>query len=843
MKETMDGAAKNAQKVAQHILPERPHHLSLSFDRRFSAPDGFWFPGASGPLQYMTYISAAQRGILMTRAAFEICDEAPPQMPTKVLAKGEVKKKLSLMDYQNRKKSVSPVENGGPAKTEVKTNGTLPAKPLPLSKDGIKKEDGIKREDTKVVEKPNGLRQWDTRPEKVRPETNGERYVEPMGRPQDASQTTDGSSRSRASQTNSHPETERRKRASDMDGNLSSQKRAKAEVSTTPADRPRPLKPGTPRGREAATDKLSRDTKTETLHPTINGLPLSSSERDRENTASPRSTIQVNGSRPRSDSGTSTPRKSETTARSALPQLLSPLRPSLFEGESERNVTLKKKPAGKVSKPEKEKLKKPLKIPALLSPTLPPVIEEILASKDRKQTAPKGASNQHSTQSSSDSSSGARKTIVAAPPVRVTLEEEKPARLSKIVTLKLKKANAKRAKELLSLPSRAAKDALKKERSTSVEAAPPVAKKRPRPADDVLPEPVASKRPKTTADSITTATTTTRPPRPTTPLKPAAPAMSRVTSSQSQSNTPAAATGLTPSNTDNRPPTRSEPLDPKTLAQAEAFKERHAESQRLGSKLKHARDDLCRERGPASNPADERRAMALHFEMVLAYMVAFHSLNQSRILERKVCDVAAWESLLPHLAELRIRVQGNKALKALAVQMHVLCLEQITNAFATLDPGAAAAFFNRWVKHNRSRATMWGEANAMCERVDDPRMKAVVGPWMTVSEAVGAVLGVMRRWAERDGVKWVPEVVVKSEKEREKEPARGEKEREKEPARGEKDREKDRDRDRDRDRDMRDRDRDRDRDRERERERDRDRDRDRDRERERPRQSLNGARY
>jgi hypothetical protein len=175
MKETMDGAAKNAQKVAQHILPERPHHLSLSFDRRFPAPDGFWFPGASGPLQYMTYISAAQRGILTTRAAFEICDEGPSQMPVKALAKGEVKKKLSLMDYHNRKKSASPVENGGPAKTEVKTNGALPPKPLPLPKDSIKKEEAMSREETKAAEKSNGSRQADTRPERARPETNGER--------------------------------------------------------------------------------------------------------------------------------------------------------------------------------------------------------------------------------------------------------------------------------------------------------------------------------------------------------------------------------------------------------------------------------------------------------------------------------------------------------------------------------------------------------------------------------------------------------------------------------------------------------------------------------------------
>ncbi|KAK4155227.1 hypothetical protein C8A00DRAFT_13719 [Chaetomidium leptoderma] len=779
----MDGAAKNAQKVAQRILPDRPHHLSLSFDRRYPESEGWWFTGASAPLQYMTYISAAQRGILTTRASFEICEELPPPMPTKVPAKGEAKKKLSLMDYQNRKKSASPVENGVPTKTDAKANGTVHAKPLPPKND-------IKKEDVKVVvEKSKAPRQADARLEKPRPEMNGERYVEQTDRLWHASQSTDmRPSRSKtSSQMSSRPDTESRKRAADPDGNPSPQKRPRAEVITAKSDQSRQLKPGTPReGREGTTDRPSRDTRTETLYPTANGLPPSSSYRDRENTSSPRSTIQVNGSRPRSDSGTSTPRKPEILTKSALPQLLSPLHPSLFEGETRKEV-IPKKQAGRVSKPEKEKAKKQLKIPALLSPTLPPIVEEFLALKDRTQQASKGVSSQASNPSS-DSSSGARKTIVAAPPGRAVEEDEKSTRPSKIVTLKFKKkAIAKRVKDLLSLPSKSAKDALRKERSMSVEAAPPPAKKRPRLADDAPQEATASKRAKATADAITA-----KPAGPTTPLKHAATAMSRVTSSQSQGqgNTPAATTGLTPGTSDNRPPTRSEPLDPKALAQAESFKERHAEYQRLGSKLKHARDDLYRERGTNMTAADDRRATALHFEMVLAYMVAFHSLNQARMLERKVYEISAWETLLPHLTELRGRVAGNRALKALAVQMHVLCLEQITNAFATLDSGAAANSFNRWTKHHRNRALMWAEANAMWDRVEDPRMRTAIGPWTMVDDAVGAALTVMRRWAEKDGVKWVPEVTVKSERDR-----------------------------------------------------DRERDRGRDRERERPRPSLNGSRY
>ncbi|KAK3304399.1 uncharacterized protein B0T15DRAFT_400579 [Chaetomium strumarium] len=771
----MDGAAKDAERIAKQYLPERPHHLSLFFDRRFPRPDGWSFLGPnhplqpSDPLQYTTYLSTVQRGILITRAAFEICDE-PPLMPTKVVAKGEVRKKLSLTDYHKRKKSESPVENGVSAKPDAKANGTVPNKPPP-PKGSTETGDG------RAVGKPHAPVQANTRPDRPRPDTNGD-------------------SRTKSPQTNPQPQTDSRKRPAEADGHPSPQKRAKGEGDAKNADQFRlPPKPGTPRGREGVTEKLLMGGRADTLHHPANGLAPPSSKRDRDNTASPKSTIQVNGSRPRSDSGTSTLRKWETVTKSALPELLSPLHPSLFAGPPGKEGKLKK-PLEKAPRPEKEKVgasppprttKKQLKIPRLLSPTLPTVVEEVLSQKAWSQSQPKGQGP--------DSSSGARKTIVAAPTVRVVAqdedEEEEPAKAKLVLTFKLKKANAKRAEQLLSLPSKSAKDAQKKERSTSTEVTPPPppATKRPRLADDVPQETSASKRTKTAAVDVVAG-------------RPPAAAMSRVASNQSQGATPAAAAGLTPGAADNRPPTRSEPLDPKTLAQVEACKERHAEYSRLGSKLKHTRDGLCRERGPAGmTPADERLATALHFEMVLAYMVAFHSLNQARMLERKVCEIAAWETLLPHLAELRNRVQGNRALKALSAQMHVLCLEQITNAFATLDPAAAASCFLRWAKHNRNRAAMWQEANALWERVEEQRMKTAVGPWTSIEEAVAAALGIMRHWTHREGlVSWQPLVNPRAEKE------------------GDRDRENDRDRDRERDRR-------------------------RDRERERPRPSLNGTRH
>ncbi|KAL1838887.1 hypothetical protein VTJ49DRAFT_2078 [Mycothermus thermophilus] len=702
----LEGGVSRARVRVARVLDT---HIYLSL-----RPKGWLFDGPSRGLQYATFISAAQRGVLITRAAYDICEEEPVTMATLPVAKGgEPRKKMSLMDYHNKKKSASPVENGlSAAKSELKTNGTVHAKSLPPKDDG-------KKDVVKTTEKSAVSRQSHAPLERTRPESNGEGNKPSPVKPK--------------------VEHESRKRPADTDDNPSPQKRTKADANISDLSRSRALKPESPRGRPSTTERPYKDSKTETLHPTANGLPPSSFDRDREASASPRSTIQVNGSRARSNSGTPTPRKPENLTKAALPKLLSPLHPALFDHDTDKSAPPKKKPTSKTSTTEKAKIKKTVKIPEPLSPTLPPVIEEILADMKRKPTTSKEASSQ---QAAPDALSGARKTtIVAAAPGRPSVEDdtEKPSRLTKIVTLKLNKSTARRAKVLLSLPSKAAKEALRRERSTSVDTAPPVAKKRPAPADEAPQESSAPKRNKAPADVITA-----RPPGPTTPLKPAATAMSRVTSSQSQGpgSTPAAGAGHTP---DNRPPTRSEPLDPKTLAQAESYRERHAEYGRLGSRLKHARDDLRRDRGANMSPADERRATALHFEMILAYMVAFHSLNQARLLERRSPDIAAWESLLPHFSELRSPVSGNRALKALATQMHVVALEQITNGFANLEPAAAAGFFSRWTKHNRNRALLWGEAHALSERVDEARLRAPVGPWMTVDDAVAAALVVMRR--------------------------------------------------------------------------------------------------
>ncbi|KAK4178520.1 hypothetical protein QBC36DRAFT_102312, partial [Triangularia setosa] len=703
MKRTMDGAKKNAEDlVAQHILPNCPYHLSLYHDRQYPKAEEWWFNGPSARLQYQSFSSDADRGFLYTVPPWAIVkEEQAAQMPPKPVAKvGEVKKKMSLAEALKRRQSPqSPMGNNSNNETPVRsesrtTNGgsvhKLPLPPLPPSRER-EREVVAKKESLKPVERSDVRRvaskpdsRSDSRVERPRPEVNGDRNKQAPPR--------------------SQPEPESRKRVADTDSSLPPQKRPRSEqVGTSKLDREygRQPRPEPPRGRDRGPERTQRDrdTKNDSLHPTSNGLAPASADRDRENTASPRSTIQVNGSRVRSDSGRSTPRKPEALTKSLLPDLLSPLHPSLeaeLEEQRPRRKLADRAPprSQKADGPPPAKKKKPPVIPELLSPTLPAIVEEALVQSNLTPSK-----SQSGSQASESSPSSARKTIIAAPLISLPPpSEEKPSRPSRIVTLKLKKANAKRAKDLLSLPSKSAKDALKKERSISVEATPPPARKRPRPADEPDPPPATippSKQRPTKAELMKNNHN-----NPSTPLRvPQAnsqPTPLRPTSTTPLKHSITAAAGGGGAEV-ARPPTRDVPLDSRTIAQIEHHKSLHSEYIRLGSKIKHTRDDLTRSVNGNPSPADEKRLSALHLEMVLTYFLAFYSLNISRTLSGKLGDVQMWDSLLPHFNELRNRagVKGSRVLRALAAQLHASCVDQIVSAYFTLDEGSAGGWFRR----------------------------------------------------------------------------------------------------------------------------------------------------
>lgn len=155
----METAAERIRSAVKNILPERPHHLALSLESKYPVPTDFWHH--QSPLQYSTFLSDADRGVLLTRPYFDICDEpviATPQS-TPLAGLKKAGNKVSLKDWKNKKTTTSPTENGTPGKMDEKKP---PGAASRSEKDGSRKEldkakeNGLRREANAQEPRSNG---------------------------------------------------------------------------------------------------------------------------------------------------------------------------------------------------------------------------------------------------------------------------------------------------------------------------------------------------------------------------------------------------------------------------------------------------------------------------------------------------------------------------------------------------------------------------------------------------------------------------------------------------------------------------------------------------------------
>ena len=80
----MEAAAKTVELLTQRILPEKPHHLSFHEEWRYHPPPNEIDPleewKKNPRLQYLTLVSEADRGLLLTRSDYDMREE--PVRPT-----------------------------------------------------------------------------------------------------------------------------------------------------------------------------------------------------------------------------------------------------------------------------------------------------------------------------------------------------------------------------------------------------------------------------------------------------------------------------------------------------------------------------------------------------------------------------------------------------------------------------------------------------------------------------------------------------------------------------------------------------------------------------------------
>lgn len=726
----MDLAAQRVHSLAQRILPDRPHHLALFSDRRYPVPPDFWQHHSN--LQYSTFLSDTDRGILFTRPYYEIREEPETlqRSPTAAVSKLEPKKnvtKMSFKDYQNSKKklSTSPPDSAPQPRQDAKqagTDGPRPAKPpIPKPAEGKRKvsdvsasagstpkDDVVKRPRVPSREPPrNG---WSPSPHHGRRSPD----LPDSARPHKKIRVGDAAK----------PDASRTPR---LDVGANKSLPASADRSTAPRD--------VKNGGYALT----------------NGRTISGSNKAASPQRQPANGLKSSGMV-----------RSESTGKASVPPLLSPLRLSIDDDQEVKTKGSSKRPGdtgtvpracGKGERAEGPVVKKPARpsLPPLLSPTLPDIVEQELARA--KETLPKG--DVDSTEGRAiDSPSVGGKTVPKA--------EHEPEPPQLIVHLKYKKKNSLRVQRLLALQPASKIESLKKERSMSVEVNSPPANKRPRGTEAAAAESVASKRPRTSMEGVAVSKSVA----PSTPLKTAATAMSRVTSSNSQAQTPggAATTGLTPGPGD-RPPT-SHDFDPCKGLSSATLRRKGGEYTNLGTQLKHKRDGILRPLAGANKAdvianmtsSDKKRVAALSLEMVLSYIVGFDAVNQSRNQDRKAGDFQLWESLIPHLGELRNFTRFYKALDGIAMQLNAIVIEELIRVYYHHDIATVGL---KMVRFGKKLHETWVEAHGCVSSITEGSMKADLGPWSRPSSAAAQALQVLRLWAQRESVDWRPQLSLR----------------------------------------------------------------------------------
>lgn len=759
MSQVLPAAAQRVDSLAQRMFPERPHHLSVSPTRRYPVPPDFFHQYSQ--LEYMTFLSDTDRGILLTRPYYDIREDQSDSLApnsTSAIPRSETKKtmnKMSFKDYQQSraKKVASPIPetNPGGSRGDARQGGADGAKHIKAS---LKASEGRSKLEDVAPSKESANQDAVTRrygefPRigsdgtalrcRQRAQYGTEHSLTIFGRPRIPSKN--GRSPSPASTRRSPEpfESDRPQKRQRVDSTSS-----RPETSRTPKPESSQTKRLAPVA-EVADRSSQKDVKSASkLLP--NGRSTSTSRREPSPQRQP-----VNGLKEKIGSaGTVRAGKSEASSKQIVPPLLSPLRLSIDDEQESRGrqSTSSKRPPDVSS--QSKTTSTPIKqrkwsLPPLLSPTLPPAVEEELArtSNQRPANAP----------------SSARKTVKLDNEEVVQEEEDDEM----IVVLKYKKRNSMRVSRLLALEPASKKEALKKERSISAEVKSPPAKKRPRAAEPIV-EHVASKRPRSSLDTILVS----KAPAPSTPLKQAT-AMSRAASSNSQAHTPGGTNGLTPGAGD-RPPTSHEG-DPAKGVSMSSLRRRQSEWTSLGTQLKHKRDGVIRSQGSSQNGAtsdalnslsngNRKQVALLSLEMVLSYMVAFDAMNQARSLDRKAGDFTIWESLLPHLIELKNFTSPYRALDALRMQLHALVSDALLSVYWQHEQVWASGGGKTKAMRNchRDVTLYWSKAHDTLANLHDATLRADLGPWSRPQAAAAAALRVLRRFAEKDGISWRAEL-------------------------------------------------------------------------------------
>lgn len=299
------------------------------------------------------------------------------------------------------------------------------------------------------------------------------------------------------------------------------------------------------------------------------------------------------------------------------------------------------------------------------------------------------------------------------------------------------------------------------------------AKKRPRPPENNL-EPSStssSKRLKTEKNTELSTSTSSKQLKaanhpsskpPVTPLNSAV-ALSHVTSGASQTRTPGAQMASTPTSS-----VGVRPAAPDITVQARiaALKQRNDHYTILGTSIKRARDALAKRQTETGVHLDLKVQTAMTMEMVLAYMIAFKSLNQMRELERRPSDVRPWQQLRPFLDQLKQNTKESLPMHVLSLQLKGICTGEILESYEPMvvrgnwgpqDPRSLGEAL-------KSHRNIWSSVEELQDKISDDAMKTYgIKVWSSPVTVANAALPILNRWAKREHVNWEAKITVPEE--------------------------------------------------------------------------------
>ncbi|KAG6015776.1 hypothetical protein E4U43_004797 [Claviceps pusilla] len=689
----MEAAAKTVEVLSKRILPEKPHHLSFSSTWRHR-PDPEddetaesrvakrRFEEWHNPrLQYLTLLSEADRGTLLTRSYYDMREEPLKPVPREVtaLSKGSSgeKKKLSLSDYKNKKTglvaSASPPEPAI-AKRKESERTLLPPSGSATSTPATSHADGGKPyQEPRRLDGPSRTRDSDAFSASAKPKLNREGVASESRLPPKP-----------ASLPPRPPSPAGKRRIPDVDDERPL-KRSRPDERRPWDDRLQRDRDDVSRRRDKVPPPPSRDrdhrdvagnasSKDDRGNPppsvssssVSNGRALLKAPTNPGRNTSPAARPRgdsVNGVRPSvagNNSSRGTPTKADTTgSKSLLPPLLSPLHLSFESQEKEKrsraeeddanakkdkekkrrddtndgSVSAKPKKLESTSSTAAKKPRSTVSIPPLLSPTLPPTVEAEL--KRRKKAISADSSEERSVKkrSATDEDVDDDVKLDSAPVNKLG------HRRRLVVSLNVPKSLQSSFAKIIGHAPEHKKESCRQSSDAELDRKPRAG------GDDGTHQPPARKRPVHSVDgpSAAEATATKRPrssdlsanPKLGTPLTPSrkTTAMSRVSSTNSVAQTPTGLANSTPvvplsmsaaGSADKRPNGHEKVAGKGERLDGRILREKETTFMAVGKKLKHEADPILKQYHSDSllNMTDR----SSEYKIKLAYVLGLESI-------------------------------------------------------------------------------------------------------------------------------------------------------------------------------------------------------------------------